>query len=594
MLIEQPHALGRIHRGAAAERDDDIGLEFAHHSHAAHDRVYIGIGLDVGIDFTVAVVLALAQIVKDFINIAELDHHRVGHDKRTLDILHFLEILDGILFEVDLRRNLEPLHIDPPLGKALFVDEVNGGDVGGRGVVAVGAAAEGERRCVGVVDIADTALRRGRVDDHAAYLHLFAVGFDDIVVGGVDDRRVTEAAHVQHFRCALEAFLRAVDHKVGEHRAQLFTGQRIFGPDSRKLCDQDLRLLRDLDAGMLCNPVGALAHDVGVNRLLLGVDHIVGNLLRLLRIEEVAVVFLHNAFEILVDFLIDDDRLLGSADHAVVKGFGEHQVGAGALELCAFLNIAGHVAGADAQSGLTGAVCALDHACAAGGEDEGHARMIHQSSGCLNGGRFNPLDAVFRRAGLDCRIIEHFCSGDRALLCIGMKAEDHRVAGFHADQRFEHRGGGGVRNGGCRSDNANRLRDLHIAFQLILFDDANGFFILDGVPDIFGGEHVLDDLVFIHAATGFFNRHFREPGVVFLAGDSHRLHDFIYLLLRHVHKLLESFERLLHMVVYHCFNVNLGGFLFLLFVCHCNRSLSNIDRVFMLSRLFVNYLTTTV
>ncbi len=405
---------------------------------------------------------------------------------------------------------------------------------------------------------------------------------------------VAEAAHVQHFRRALEAFLRAVDHKVGEHRAQLFTGQRIFGPDSRKLCNQDLRLLRDLDTGMLCNPIRALAHDIGVDGLLLGVDHIVGNLLRLLRIEEVAVVVLHDALKVLVDLLIDDDRLLGGADHAVIKGFGEHQVGAGALELRALFNIAGDVAGADAQSGLTGAVRALDHARAASGENQGNTGMVHQSGGRLDRGRFNPLDAVFRRAGLDCRIIEHFCRGDRALLCIGMEAEDYRVAGFHADQRFEHRGGGGVRNGGCRSDNADRLRDLHIALQLILFDDADGFFILDGVPDIFGGEHVLDDLVFVHAAAGFFNCQFRKLRMVLLAGDGHRLHDLVHLLLRHVHKLFESPQRLLHMVVDHCFNVNLGGFLFLLFVCHCNRSLSNIDRVFMLSRLFVNYLTTSV
>ena len=173
-----------------------------------------------------------------------------------------------------------------------------------------------------------------------------------------------------------------------------------------------------------------------------------------------------------------------------------------------------------------------------------------------------------------------------------METENNRITGFHADQGFEHCGGGGVRHGRSSGNDADRLRDFHIAFQLL--NNAHGFFILDGVPDIFRGEHVFDDFVLIHAAAGFFNRHFREPSVVFLAGDGHRLHDFIHLLLRHVHKLFESLERLLHMVVYHGVHVNLRGFLFLFFVCHCNRSLSNIDRVFMLRRLFVNYLTTTV
>ena len=188
--------------------------------------------------------LALAQIIEDFIDITELDHHRVGHDECALDILHLLQILDGILLKINLRRDLEPLHVDPPLGKALFIDEVNGGNVGGRGVVAIGAAAQGERRRVGVVDIADAALRRGGVDDYATDLHLLAEGLDDIVVGGMDHRRVAQAAHMQHFKRALEAFLHAVYHKVGQHRAELLAGERVFRADGRKLRDQDFRFFR--------------------------------------------------------------------------------------------------------------------------------------------------------------------------------------------------------------------------------------------------------------------------------------------------------------------------------------------------------------
>ena len=79
-------------------------------------------------------------------------------------------------------------------------------------------------------------------------LHLLAEGLDDIVVGGMDHRRVAQAAHMQHFKRALEAFLHAVYHKVGQHRAELLAGERVFRADGRKLRDQDFRFFRHLDA----------------------------------------------------------------------------------------------------------------------------------------------------------------------------------------------------------------------------------------------------------------------------------------------------------------------------------------------------------
>ena len=72
MLIEQPHALRRIHRRTAAQRDDDIRLEAVHGCDAAHDCFDRRIRLNLRENLGMAIFKAFAQIVEDFVNIAEL------------------------------------------------------------------------------------------------------------------------------------------------------------------------------------------------------------------------------------------------------------------------------------------------------------------------------------------------------------------------------------------------------------------------------------------------------------------------------------------------------------------------------------------
>ena len=137
MLVEQPHALGRVDGRAAADGDDDVRLEGVHGLDAAHDALNGRVAFHVGVDLAVAVFLALAQVVQDFVHIAQLHHHRVGDDEGAGDALHLFQVLDGILLKIDAGRHLEPLHVHPPLGDALFVDVVHGIDVLGHAVLAI-------------------------------------------------------------------------------------------------------------------------------------------------------------------------------------------------------------------------------------------------------------------------------------------------------------------------------------------------------------------------------------------------------------------------------------------------------------------------
>ena len=498
-----------------------------------------------------AVFLALAQVVQDFVHIAQLHHHRVGDDEGAGDALHLFQVLDGILLKIDAGRHLEPLHVDPPLGDALFVDEVHRRDVLGHAVLAVGAAAQRQGRRVGIIDVADGALGGRAVHNDSAHAHGHAVFIGDLHVAGMNDGGVAQAAQLQHLVGVIKALLLAVYNKVGQHRGKLFLRQRMVFVRRGDGRDEDLRFFGHLQAGLLGDPVCRFAHQRAVNALAGVREHEFRQLFRFFLVEEVAVVGLHIVFERFGDLFVHDDGLLGSADHAVVEGLGHHQVGAGAVQVRGFFNIARHVARADAQRRFTAAVSGLYHAGAARGQDGGHAGVVHQRPRRFDGRRVDPLDAVLRRAGLHSGLIYDARSLGRALLRGRVETEDDGVARFHGDQAFEQRGGGGVGGGGDACDNAYRLGHFHIALHLVLVQHAHGLFLFDVVPDILGGKHILDDLVLVHAAAGFLHGHAGQLLVLVKAGQRHLVHDVVDLFLIQRQEFLQSCLGFFHQAVDH-------------------------------------------
>ena len=190
-----------------------------------------------------------------------------------------------------------------------------------------------------------------------------------------------------------------------------------------------LKLLAEaLQAGLLGDPVCRFTHQRAVNALAGVREHEFRQLFRFFLVEEVAVVGLHIVFERFGDLFVHDDGLLGSADHAVVEGLGHHQVGAGAVQVRGFFNIARHVARANAQCRFTGRVSCVYHARTAGCQDG--IGILHDFLGQIQRWNIDPANDIFRCASLYCCVQNDLCCCDGALFCTWMWGNDDRISGL--------------------------------------------------------------------------------------------------------------------------------------------------------------------
>ena len=322
MLIKQPHAFGGIHGGSAAEGNDDIGLEAVHCSNTAHNGLHRGIRLNFREYFRMAVLCPLAEIIEYFIHIPQLHHHRIGDNERSGDIGHLFEILDRIILKVNLGWNFKPLHIYSPLGNAFFVDQINRGYIGGGRVPSERATAQGQRRGIGVINVADGALGRGRVGDNTSHLHLFTVAFAQRGIIGVDDSGMAQTTKFQHLLGHRKTLFAVFDHKICQHWRKLFPGKGIIRPHILQSGQQDLGFLRDLHSGLFRNPPGGFSNHHGIHGAFLRINHKITYFLGLFWIKKVAIVIGHDLLKLRSDLFIYNSRLLRSTDHSIIKCFG--------------------------------------------------------------------------------------------------------------------------------------------------------------------------------------------------------------------------------------------------------------------------------
>ena len=583
VLVEQPHNLGGIHRGAAANRDDRVRLELlAHHLSALFDGLDGGLRLDVVDDAEGHTVGAGAQLVDDLVDNAELLHDLIAHDDGLLDAVHVAQVLDGVRLEVGLGRNLEPLHVVVPPSDALDVDEVDCLDVAGHGVAAVGAAAQGQGRGDGVVDVAHAAEGARGVPDDTAGVHALAVLADQVTVVGVDGGGVA-GAMLQHGFAHLEGLFLVVGLQHGLDRSKLLHGQRLVLADFLALSGKDGGVFRNLEAGGLGDVLRGLARHHGVElRGLSGVsgaaEHVLLELGLLVSVHEIGLATLEFLNERSVDVLVGDDGLLGSADHAVIEVLGKNQIVGCTHDVDVLVNVCRSIARADAQGRLAGGVCGLDHARTTGGEDGGDTIMLHQGASGLDGRMLDPLNTVLRSACCDSGIANDLGGRDGAVLCARVEAEDDRAAGLQCDQRLEDGGGGRVGDRGHASDDANRLGDFVDAQHVVLADDADGLLTSQIVGDMLAGEDVLGGLVFDQTTVGLLDGHLGEHQVLVQGCDGSLGHDVVNLLLIELLEFIKSLQALLDQSV----DLSLGcgellfrsrlGRLFLLCVCHLKSS----------------------
>ena len=89
-------------------------------------------------------------------------------------------------------------------------------------------------------------------------------------------------------------------------------------------------------------------------------------------------------------------------------------------------------------------------------------------------------------------------------------------------------------------------------------EDADGLVVLNRVPNVFGGEDVLDDLVFVHTAPGLFDGVLGDRHVLVQGSEGRLVHDVIDLLLCEVAELFERGRALVCESVDHRLRVRIG------------------------------------
>ena len=509
MLIQNPHDLARVHGGAAADGKDQVGLEGRHLRRAFSGTGEGGIGsyiVEGGVGDPHSVQLLLHRL-----RVAVLVQERVGDDECLLVIFQLGQShRQAALLEINLFRRTEPEHVLPPNCHSLDVQQVLDAHVLGNGVAAPGGRS---------------------IHQNAAGFHFLRKGVQLLLPAHrvqIDGSGVAVAA-------ILDKGVRLV-HGVGEvgrpvhgkHGGQLLVGKGFGEIGGGHFADEDFGSFGNIDTRQRRDGVGGLPHDLGV-QCAVNQDGC-ANLVDFLPVQDIAAALDEFRLDPVVDAVQHHHALLGSADHAVVKGLGMDDGGNRQQNVGAVVNDGGGVAGADAQSGLAGGVGSLHHARTAGGEDQ--VCLPHHLIGQLQRGLVYPRDDAFRRTGGDRRLQHHPCGGDGAALRPGVGADDDAVTGFQGDQGLEDGSGSGVRGGNDRRDDADRLGNALNAVGRVFLNDTAGLGILVGVVNIFSGIVVLDDLILHYAHTGFGYGLLGQRNAHPVGGGGGGQKNFIHLLLR--------------------------------------------------------------
>ena len=530
MLVQDPHDLCCVHCGAAADGNDHIGLEGSHLGGTGTGAGQSGIGLD-GMEGVVDDA-QLIQLLLDGTGVAVLVQEGIGDDECLLVLLQLVQSHgQAALLEVDLFRCAEPQHVFSPLSHGLDVQQVLDAHVLGNGVAAPGAAAQSQGGGhLEVVQVADAAVGGGSVDDDTAGLHAvcesvqLGTGGDGVNVQGSG---VADAAVTDQGVCLVQSILEGGSAVHSQNRGQLLVSELLADVGGLDLADEDLGGLGDLHASQSGDGVGGLADDLGVQSAV--DDDGLTDLLALILVQDVAATGQELGTDSLVDVVHDDDALLGSADHAVVEGLGVNDGGNGQLDVSGRIDDSGDVACADAQSGLAGGVSSLDHAGAAGGQDQ--VGLLHDVVGHLQRGLVDPEDDAFGCAGCNSCLGNDLSCLHGALLCTGVGGDHDAVTGLQADQSLEDCSGSGVGGGDDSADQADGLSDTLNAVGRVVLDNTTGLGVLVGVVDVLGSVVVLDDLVFHDAHAGLLDGHLGKFDTGFVSGGGSSQEDLVDLLL---------------------------------------------------------------
>ena len=384
------------------------------------------------------------------------------------------------------------------------------------GISAPATAAESKGRShFEVVQVADTALGRGGIDNDAASLHPGRESiqhFRFFLCVCIQGSCVTVATVGNQPLCFAECVFDIPGPVHCQHGAQLLMREFFRQLHRFNFSNEHLGSFRHSDTGQCCDFAGALADDFRV-QCAVGQDRM-AHLVQVSAFQEPAAPGGKFGPDRFIDTVQHDYALFGSADHTVIKGLGMNDRIDRQDQVGAVVNYCRHVSGTHTQSRFAAGICGLYHAGPTCSQDD--ICVPHQGVGHLQGGHINPADDAFRSAGLYCRIQYDFRGGNCRFLRPGMRTENNPVAGFQTDQGFENSCGGRVGSGYHRRHHTDGLRDLLYAENLVFLDHAAGFGIPISVINIFTGVVILDYLIFHHTHAGFFHGHSGQwhPGLI--------------------------------------------------------------------------------
>ena len=231
-----------------------------------------------------------------------------------------------------------------------------------------------------------------------------------------------------------------MDFIDGENRGEFFSRHRFSNPDRVAQNGDDLVFFGDCKTRILSDFEGTHASHRGIKT---GTSHIFGpfgdaeHILfkhsRFFFGSKVNVITLHRFDHLVIDLFVDEDGRFGSADHAVIEGFGKIDIVDGLVDIRGFVHVNRDVTGSNPKRGFAAAISGGDHGVTTGSKDCGNARMVHQSGCGIERRMFNPLDAVFRGSSGNGGIAHHDGRGFGAILRTRMEPKDNRVTGFDRD-----------------------------------------------------------------------------------------------------------------------------------------------------------------
>ena len=347
----------------------------------------------------------------------------------------------------------------------------------------------------------------------------------------MDGHRVTHPAVPKNLLAALAAFAPVADDVEGEDRAELLDRQGVVASDPRQGRQQDARLGRHRQAALRGDDRRGFPDERRVGQPLRRHEHPAHGV-DLGGRHEVAALGLELPFHLFGNRLVDDDRVFGRAEHAVVERLARDDVADGLADVRRALDVRRGVAWPDAVGGLACAVGRADQAHAARREDHGDVPMLHQLLRALEGHGRHPRHGALGCAGPSGRLLEHLGDASDAPHRRWMRAQHDRAPGLERDEDLVDRRRGGVGRRDDRGDDTKGLRNLDHPADLVAGDDTHGLHRADELVDLVGGEQILLNLVGDDAVPGFLDGKRRERFGLRAGGGGDGVHDRIDLRLR--------------------------------------------------------------